>query len=158
MDFQAVLAQYRNYTLQGCVRFLWLKVTGKTVRITGECSMCGRCCRRISLEANGRWVRKESEFNTVVRKHPEYRRFSIVDRDPQGFLLFTCSWYLSEGVCRDHGNRLPICRDFPHPSLYFSSGSVPKGCGYQFKVVTPFNTVLQKQIDDGIEISENTDT
>lgn len=151
------ISRFGNFTFQGWIRYLRLKVSGKTVRIAGECSMCGRCCQRISLEANGRWIRKESEFNKVVHRYPEYERFSVVERDRQGFLLFTCSWYLPEGICRDHDNRLPICREFPHPTLYFSCGSVPEGCGYRFKIVTPFSTILQKEIDAGIELTKNTD-
>lgn len=142
------LAKFRNYTFQGWLRYIRLKLTGKKVRIEGGCAMCGRCCNRISLEANGRWLTSVAQFERLIDRNPEFSRFSPVDRDDCGFLLFTCSWYSDNGVCRDHENRLGICRDFPHTSLYFSGANVPRGCGYRFKAVVPFTDVLQQEMNE----------
>lgn len=144
MDFRRIMAKHRNYTLQGWIRYIRLKITWKTLKVTVECAMCGRCCRRISLESNGRWIRSEKEFRSVVDKYPEYRRLTPVERDPQGFLLFTCSWFLPEGICRNHASRLSVCREFPHYSLYFLDGDMPKECGYGFKVVSLLKNSVAK--------------
>ncbi len=142
-----VLADCRKYSLLGWIRFFHLKLRRKKVVIEGNCLMCGRCCRRICLEANGRWLRKEKEFYRVVEKHPEYSRFTVVGRDSQGFLLFSCSWFTTAGICKDHENRLPICRNFPDTNLYFTGGEVPVKCGYLFREITSFATVLKKELD-----------
>lgn len=142
-----VWAEVRKYSLQGWIRFFRLKITGKKVVVVGSCRMCGSCCRSICLEANGRWLRKEEEFYRVVKKHPEYSRFTVTGRDSQGFLLFSCSWFSSTGICKDHENRLPLCRNFPDMSLYFTGGEVPEACGYSFREITPFAVVLQKELD-----------
>lgn len=142
------LSKFRNYTLQGCIRYLHIRMTGKAVRVQGTCKLCGRCCRKISLEANGRWIRSEREFNRLVKIHPEFSRFEIIEKDSSGFLLFSCSWHLPEGICKDHENRLPICTQFPHKSLYFSDAGVPTGCGYYFTVGVPFSKMLQENLDE----------
>lgn len=148
VGFRTTLSQFRNYTLQGWFRYAHIRLTGKALRVQGECNLCGRCCRRISLEANGRWIRSEREFNHLVKTHPEFRRFEIIDKDSSGYLLFSCSWYLPEGICKDHHNRLPICKKFPDKSLYFSSAGVPRGCGYYFTVGVPFAKLLQENMDE----------
>ena len=122
--------------------------SGKKVVVTGSCNLCGRCCRRVSLEAGGRWLRSEAEFNRLLTIYPEYRRFSLTGRDSQGFLLFTCSWYDEpSGVCRDHDNRLEICRSYPDIDLYFTGGEIHGGCGYQFSEVVPFEKILNRELD-----------
>lgn len=93
-------------------------------------------------------MRKEADFWRVVKRYPEYERFTQVGRDSQGFLLFTCSWYHPEhGICADHGNRLALCRNFPDIDLYFTGGEVPDGCGYSFKEVVPFASILKKELE-----------
>jgi Fe-S-cluster containining protein len=140
------LAGFKKYSLLGWFRYFRMKIQGKKVEVHGSCRLCGKCCRKISLEAAGRWLRKEADFAKVVKKYPEYERFTIVGRDLQGFLLFTCSWFSPEGICKDHENRLSICSDFPNVTLYFTGGEVPMGCGYAFKEVVPFSSILQKEI------------
>lgn len=141
-------ARCKRYSLLGVFRYLRLKFCGKSVVIEGRCLMCGRCCRRVSLEAGGRWLRNDADFRRVVRRHPEYERFTPVGRDSQGFMLFNCSWYRPEqGICADHDNRLAICRNFPDIDLYFTGGEMPAGCGYSFQEVIPFASILQKELE-----------
>jgi Fe-S-cluster containining protein len=143
-----LLSKFRNFTAKGCLRYLHLRFTGKAVRVQGECNLCGRCCRKISLEANGRWIRSEREFKRLVKINPEFERFKAVERDSLGFILFSCSWYLPEGICKDHENRLDICKKFPDKSLYFSGANIPSGCGYRFTVGVPFARMLKENMDD----------
>lgn len=140
-----VISHLKHYSLFGIIRYIYLKLFGKEVVVQGKCRMCGSCCQRISLEAGGRWLRKESEFRRLLKNNSQFARFSIVGKDAQGFLLFTCSWYEKEGVCRDHENRLAICRDYPTTQLYFTGGRLSKGCGYRISAVTPFETILKRE-------------
>lgn len=141
-------SRFKNYTLLGWIKYLYVRMTGKVIRVQGECKLCGRCCQRISLEANGRWIRKEAEFLTLVSLYPEYGRFKVVEKDRYGFLLFSCTWYTVDGICKDHAHRLSICKDFPHVSLYFSGGDMPLGCGYRFVVTKPFSKVLEEKMNN----------
>ena len=129
----------------GAIRHMLLRITGRKVLLSGTCRRCGSCCRRINLEAAGGWVRSKEVFAAVVQDHPEYSRFSIIGRDGQGFLLFSCSWCTEAGLCRDYHNRLPICRGFPDSSLLFSGGSLPAECGYMLTTGVPFAKVLEKE-------------
>ncbi len=144
----SILSHFKRYTLTGWLYFVYLKLSRKTVIIQGSCHLCGRCCRRVSLESGGKWLRKKSEFKKLLQANPEYERFSTVGRDNQGFLLFSCSWHDPDtGLCSDHENRLDICRDFPDRDLYFAGGEITNGCGYSFKQCTPFSLVLEKEIN-----------
>lgn len=150
----STLSRLRRYSLLGWFRFFYLKIVGKAIEIDGHCLMCGRCCQRVSLAAGGRWLRKQKDFDHVIKTHPEYNRFSIVGYDSQGFLLFSCSWYVQKaGICKDHDNRLSICRNFPDRELYFSGGEMIEGCGYSFRECVPFSSILRKEIEaaDGKE-------
>ena len=134
-----------TFSLTGAIKYLLLRFTGREVLLSGTCRNCGTCCRRINLEAGGGWVRDEEVFNDIVRKYPEYARFAIIGVDRQGFLLFSCNWCTDEGLCRDYGNRLAICRNFPDASLVFCGGSLPEGCGYRLSTGVPFDKVLRKE-------------
>ncbi len=135
-----------TFSLSGFFYLLLLKVRGKEIITCGSCRACGRCCRRISLHDGHQWLRRKEDFVRLLEVQPEYGRFSIVETDKQGFLVFSCSLITPSGLCGDYENRLPLCRNFPEKSLPFCGGSLPSGCGYSFREVTPFAKVLQKEL------------
>jgi hypothetical protein len=142
------LTRFKRYSLFGLFRYLRLKMRGREVVRGGRCLLCGRCCQRISLEAGGRWLRRETDFKRVVKRNPEYSRFIPVGRDGQGFLLFSCSWYQPEGgICGGYEKRLPICSNFPDIELYLTGGDLPSGCGYNFEEIVPFSSILKKELE-----------
>lgn len=138
--------RWSSMSVTGMFFHFWLKIRGKTLLLTGCCNGCGNCCKRLSLEGNDGWLRSEEKFYNIVREFPEYQRFSIIGKDGQGFLLFSCSWCSPEGLCSDYDRRLPMCRNFPEKSLLFSGGSLPEGCGYNYTTVKPFGKVLAEQL------------
>lgn len=140
------LEKLRNVSLVGFLRYIRLKLSGKTILATGSCNGCGTCCKSISLESKGGWVRSEKKFERIVEDFPQYSRFEIIGRDEQGFLLFNCNWVTHEGICRDYENRLPLCRAFPETSLVFAGGKLPQNCGYHFSEVVPFNKILSREM------------
>lgn len=140
-------SRLRHYSLQGWLRYLRLKLLGKELVVEGHCVLCGRCCRRISLEAGGQWLRNRKKFEQMLNEYPEHERFRIIGRDQQGFLLFSCDWFDEQtGVCSDHANRLDLCRSYPDPELYFTGGELNKECGYRFSEIVPFKRFLDKEI------------
>lgn len=143
-EIRRFFKQNKTFSLLGFLRFLRLQLMGKTVLVTGHCTNCGKCCRSISLEHSEGWLRDEKKFAAITVDYPEYKRFEIIGKDSQGFLLFRCSWLTTEGLCRDHEKRLPLCRNFPEKSLFFCGGSLPSGCGYSLSEVVPFEKELKK--------------
>jgi len=142
-----LVKELRSFSLFGIFRYLYLKVRGKSILVTGSCRGCGSCCSSISLEGRTGWLRLEKEFAEIVADYPEYDRFEIIGKDRQGFLLFRCNWRASEGGCKDYDNRLPLCRKFPESSLVFAGGRLPARCGYRFSEVVPFGKILRRELN-----------
>lgn len=140
------LKQIRCYSLSGFIRYLYLRMIGKSILVTGSCRGCGMCCRSISLEGWHGWLRSEKMFQEIVMNYPEYGRFVISGRDQQGFLLFTCSLRSPQGTCLDYDKRLALCRKFPESSLVFAGGRLPSTCGYKFAEVVPFKKILNAAV------------
>lgn len=138
--------QVRCFTLLGLFRYLYLQMTGKSILVTGSCCGCGMCCRNIALEGGYGWLRSEKEFQKIVQNYPEYERFVPNGRDPQGVLLFSCSWQTPQNICRDYDDRLALCRRFPESTLFFADGQLPPTCGYKFSIVVPFKKLLKTAI------------
>ncbi len=135
-----------TYSLLGLIRYLRMRIMGKELIVNGCCSNCGSCCRRINLEGEKGWLRKEDDFWNVVAEYPEYNRFQITGKDEQGFLQFSCSWLTKDGLCRDHDKRLNLCRNFPDKSLHFCGGVLPPTCGYSLREVRPFAKYLNDEM------------
>lgn len=140
------IRRLRSFSAVGLLRFVAMKLRGRSILVAGSCRGCGSCCRQLSLEGNEGWLRSESSFAKIVAKYPEYDRFTITGKDSQGFLLFTCSWLTADGSCIDHQRRLALCRNFPESSLLFCGGKLPAGCGYRFKAVIPFEKILAREL------------
>lgn len=155
MSFQRLL---QTFSLVGLIKYFILKIKGKDILISGSCTGCGMCCKRLNLEGSTGWLRSEKEFYDVVREYPEFERFEIIEKDEQGFLVFTCSWCTKDGLCENYEDRLALCKNFPEKSLVFSGGKLPEGCGYSFKQVVPFEKVLateKKKLDNDNEKNSN---
>ena len=142
------LANLHKFTPLGVIQRLILKLSGKTVVVRGSCHHCGTCCRKINLEGQRGWLRTEKEFQRIVQRYPEYKRFRIMGRDEYGFLLFSCRVLNDMGLCDDYEKRPSICRTFPDPTLYYSGGRVPIGCGYHFQISKSFQPFLKKALKE----------
>ena len=140
------LKQLRCYSISGFFHYVFLRIRGKSILVTGKCRGCGMCCRSISLEGADGWLRSEKAFQKIVGNFPEYSRFEIIGRDLDGFLLFSCTWKTPEGTCLDYDKRLALCRRFPESSLVFAGGRLPPTCGYVFTEGTPFKRILNKAL------------
>ncbi|MEN8190223.1 MAG: YkgJ family cysteine cluster protein [Thermodesulfobacteriota bacterium] len=152
------LRRIAEFTPWGLVRFLRLKLTGRELMVSGSCSGCGKCCRKINLEASTGWIRSQEQFQAMVRDHPEFARFEVIGKDEYGCLQFSCSWLTEEGLCRDHENRLWVCRDFPDKNLVFCGGGLPSGCGYRIVEVRPFERTLNEVMKSRSGDEKNTDS
>lgn len=146
VKYTTFINRFRSISFAGLCRYLFLKLRGKSILVTGSCSSCGTCCRSISLEGSNGWLRSERDYDDIVLKYPEYERFQLTGKDSQGFLLFSCKWISPLGTCLQYEERLPLCRGFPESSLLFSGGKLPPNCGYRFVEVVPFEQYLKKEM------------
>lgn len=140
----------------GLVRYLYLKIKGKTVIVAGKCHACGTCCKSISIEGPRGWLRSTADLSKIIHDFPEYDRFIVIGRDNQGYLLFRCTMLSAQNHCTCYENRLPICKSFPDPALVFMGGQVPDGCGYTFKTVVPFRKIFNKELKKMYEKNSRT--
>lgn len=145
-SFDHLFKELCSFSLTGIIKYLSLKIRGKSILLTGSCHACGTCCKSICLEGRDGWLRSGKVFAKVVEIYPEYERFEAIGVDQQGFLLFNCSWCSPQGACLDYDNRLPLCKKFPETSLVFSGGRLPDTCGYSFAEVVPFAKILSRQV------------
>jgi Fe-S-cluster containining protein len=141
-----ILIEVRSFSLVGIFKYFLLKLRGKSIMVSGSCRACGACCKRICLEGSNGWLRSKRAFDKIIEKYPEYKRFEIIDKDQQGFLLFRCTWCTPQGTCLDYDNRLPLCSNFPESSLVFAGGRLPVKCGYSFIEVVPFEKILKQEL------------
>lgn len=133
-----------GFSIAGLFHFIYLKLRGRSILVSGSCHSCGSCCRRLSLEGRDGWLYSRSAFYETVVHYREYNRFKIIGRDSDGVLLFTCRLLTVDGSCSDYEKRPPLCRNFPESSLLFCGGVLPPGCGYSFKPVIPFEKILAR--------------
>ena len=125
---------------------VYLKISGKEYLVTGKCNFCGQCCERINLRSPRGWIRHEREFLELVKRSPEYSRFSVVAKDSLGYLQFTCAHLDPGDGCSDYNNRPDICKKYPSKSLVLQGGKLIEGCGYSIEVGTAFSQHLSAAI------------
>jgi hypothetical protein len=118
-------------TLLGAFRYLHALVKRGRVAVTGRCLLCGRCCRRLSLQVDGGFIASRQQFDQACAKDERYRRFTIIGADAFGTLLFTCG-LLDGDRCSDYANRFDFCKNYPTVNLYFLGQNLLPGCGFSF--------------------------
>lgn len=151
-----ILFRMRGFTLIGLLRFIVMKFRKRQMLVTGVCNCCGACCRKLSLDDGGGWIRSEKQFTSILGEHPEYSCFEITGRDTSGILLFRCTHITEEGICGAYDKRFHFCKDFPDKNLIFCGGGLPPECGYQLRTVVPFSKILQSTLDEHNEKNPHT--
>lgn len=130
------------------VRLASLRAAGKDYLVSGSCNGCGQCCERINLRNHEGWISTAKQFEALVKKSPEYQRFSISGADEQDFLQFTCSKFRKGYGCTDYVNRPHICRRYPNKSLFLQGGRLVEGCGYSIQIGVPFARHLSAEMKE----------
>lgn len=141
--------RYHPMSLDGLFRWLRSKILRSPVEIVGYCQMCGNCCRSILISDKGNWLKTRDDFERLVADTPEYERFRIIGECSDG-LLFSCDWLGEDNCCKDHENRLPICREYPAPTLFYYGGGIMRGCGFHFRALT-FRQAFRRLLHGGPE-------
>ena len=131
--------------LRSFYTFLLLKIKGKEPVRTGKCHACGKCCQAFRVKSEGKWIKTQQEFEILTQQKTEYSRL-IPSGETDGIIEFTCSWLTENGSCRDHENRLSICRDYPATSRFYTGNKLPDYCGYSIEAAVPFEKVLKKKM------------
>ncbi|ETR71064.1 MAG: hypothetical protein OMM_08362, partial [Candidatus Magnetoglobus multicellularis str. Araruama] len=124
------------------------KIKGQEPLRTGQCNQCGQCCQSFRVKSNNQWIQTEKQFKRLIQQKPEYSRL-ICRGKTDGYLYFTCSWLTSDGICKDHQNRLQICKEYPSSTRFYTGNKLPDYCGYSIEAAVPFHSVLNKQLKKG---------
>jgi len=135
-----------NFSIKGFFRYIFLKIQGKEVIRTGTCHQCGKCCTNFNLKSKGSWIYTKAQFDDLINESPEYSRLKVIGQDNRGLLQFSCKLLQEDGKCGDYKNRLPICKDYPNVSRYYSGNYLPERCGFNLEAVVPFEKILNKKI------------
>ena len=110
----------------------------------GTCNRCGDCCSRIYVKHKSEVINDENEFNRLQKLHPFYAGLEIVDKDEQG-LVFKCKRFdKQKRICTIHLFRSAICRKYPSEEIFKFHGVMSENCGYYFKPIESFQTVLNR--------------
>ncbi|WP_319779580.1 YkgJ family cysteine cluster protein [Maridesulfovibrio sp.] len=125
-----------------------LKKKRQAVVIRGSCNMCGRCCHSISLQIEGRWLKKEKQFLKAIEADPSLSRFEICGKTEEGYLKFSCTCLNKYGTCDDYDNRPALCQKFPAPSIFLLFGELPQGCGFRMSTEADFEQILHDAIEN----------
>lgn len=150
------------FSWKGLFRRIRAMLLRSEVSVTGQCRMCGDCCKDIMILDGGFWVSTEKGFQKLLEEKPEYDRFRITGKDQSGPLCFTCAHLSEAGLCMDHENRPAICRKYPAQRIYYRGCDLRIDCGYRFEALTfrqawwrlrgktspPFETVLKRQLNE----------
>ncbi len=135
-----------DYSVRGALLYFKVKISNREVVLLGSCFQCGGCCRKINIQTNSGWITSLNQFKKLCLDHPEYSRFSPIGKESQGFISFTCNWLTDNGTCKDHPNRLAICKNYPDKEMIFHSSNTAKGCGFRVEDRVPFARVLNNKI------------
>lgn len=123
------------------------RLMGKSYIREGKCNQCGACCTMILLFNQGKIVKNEEEFEQLKDVFPEYERFYIRGRHPDGNPLFTCKFLGDDGKCKDYQNRPLICREYPNEKILQTGGILVSTCGFRFVPVRDFNKVFDREME-----------
>jgi len=132
--------------IQRFITFVLLKIKGQEPIRTGQCHQCGQCCLSFRVKTEGKWIQTPSQFQKLIKLKPEYSRL-VCKGEIDGDLYFTCSWLTSDGICKDHHNRLQICKEYPSTTRFYTGNKLPDHCGYLIEAVVPFEKILKKNLD-----------
>lgn len=115
-------------------------------KVRGQCKQCGKCCKSIFLTWKGKPVVAQRELDKLLRfNYKVYSRF-VLDphQEKDKPLKFTCVHLGSDNRCSVHNGRPPICRTYPHHSIFKIGGELEEDCGYRLVNEESFEDILEK--------------
>lgn len=111
----------------------------------GKCNRCGACCSKIYVNHKKGIIKSEEEFMKLKKLHPFYTYLEIVDKDSNG-LVFKCNKFdRDKHICTIHKSRPGICRRYPSEEIFKMNGVMSEDCGFFFKPIDSFESILQKE-------------
>lgn len=135
-------------TLRSIYRYIKLKFKKEEVYFDGVCLQCGNCCRHIYLfTGRGKVIKTRKQFEKLVKEFPDSDRFEIVE-DEGDALVFRCTWLGDDNKCKDHDNRLQLCKNYPAKVMYYTNFVTGENCGYTMKTGKPFSDVFNKALKE----------
>jgi hypothetical protein len=113
----------------------FVEVAHHTVAYQAGCLVRGECCRAFTLLLKGTPVSGDKALEEAKKELPEWAPFfHLMDR--AGASYFSCRNLRPDGRCGAYESRPKVCRDYPSPSLFVTTG-LKAGCGYRSAVREP---------------------
>ena len=100
------------------------------LKITGFCSKCGSCCRKMFIIEGGKMLADEKLFQEVQKLVPFYKNLTITGKNSNGELYFTCN-LLKNNTCSTYTKRPKICRDYPSVKSHLYGGVLFSDCTFK---------------------------
>jgi Fe-S-cluster containining protein len=111
---------------------------------TGSCTQCGKCCENIHLAYKGRYIAHSLQFRWLQLWSPEFRHFSPMGYSEQG-VVFKCLALGADNTCTVYGARPGFCKRYPSENVMLLGRELPEDCGYSFKPIESFSSVITRQ-------------
>jgi len=108
--------------------------------LTGGCNMRGDCCTMIVGDPP-RFVKdRPMLLGLFAAYHRVFHNFHVVNRGPDGELIFSCHYLTDHGRCGIYRHRPFICRNYPVVPWFAAPRPLP-GCSYGIapRVVSQMN-------------------
>lgn len=97
--------------------------------VTGSCQMRGTCCTMIVGDPPRFIKENQTLLGLFAAYHRVVHDFRVVNRGPEGELIFSCGYLRDDGRCGIYRHRPFICRNYP--VLYWFNAPRPlPGCAY----------------------------
>jgi Fe-S-cluster containining protein len=116
---------------------------GKYYERTGACTQCGQCCSNIYLVHGEQTINSLPLFEELQATTPDYASFVPIDADSEGNLLFCCTHLQVDKRCGIYDTRPDFCRRYPSEQGMLMGAKLAADCGYQFRLLKSFQTVLE---------------
>ncbi len=115
------------------------------IKIEGNCSQCGVCCRNVILYIDEHIISTEEEFTELKTINPQYEMFSPASHNEEGELVFICRYIQEDNTCYIYSHRPKFCKDYPHRYMFLYGGGLYPECGYIKKPSITFKDIYELQ-------------
>lgn len=100
-------------------------------KLTGQCNMCGNCCKEIHLQIDKKQLGSKLFTNVAIRWITWLFDFILLKIDCDNHILeFTCKHCRADGKCGNYFWRPNVCRNYPLVD-YFEKPKFLPNCGFK---------------------------
>lgn len=100
------------------------------------------------LLLDGKRIKNENDFISLMTREPEYSIFKHKDSLLDGTFIFECIALASGNKCSIYNKRPAICRDYPDLFLMACGAELDEKCGYTLHPPCEFEEIFKKIYSD----------